>query len=134
MAEVCYDWLARYTYGNADPKPTVSFLSEVVMHGDFAGTDKSISETAVTKSWLLGNTVLTIKTQPRSGWVTINAVRPSGTVSLLTKVENVPLLGLGEDNADLDSLLADRRRRPEDKEDTLSAIAVPESTSQVSTG
>lgn len=138
MAEVCYDWLARYTYGNADPKPTVSFLSEVVMHGDFAGTDKSISETAVTKSWLLGNTVLTIKTQPRSGWVTINAVRPSGTVSLLTKVENVPLLGLGEDNADLDSLpavlMADRRGRPEDKEDTTSANAVPESTSQVSTG
>jgi hypothetical protein len=106
MAEVCYDWLARYTYGNADPKPTPSYLGEVVMHGDPSENIKSISENAVAKSWLLGNTVLTIKTQPRSGWVSINAVRPSGVVSLLTKVENVPLLGLGEDNADLNTLPA----------------------------
>ncbi|KAJ9125277.1 hypothetical protein QFC22_000232 [Naganishia vaughanmartiniae] len=137
MAEVCYDWLARYTYGNADPKPTVSFLSEVVMHGDFAGTDKSISETAIAKSWLLGNTVLTIKTQPRSGWVTINAVRPSGTVSLLTKVENVPLLGLGEDNADLDSLpavlMADRRVHSDGKGDGEPGNAAQDSSSQAVT-
>lgn len=114
MAEVCYDWLARYTYGNADPKPTPSYLGEVVMNGDPSENAKQIGENVVTKSWLLGNTVLTIKTQPRSGWVTITAVRPSGTVSLLTKVENVPLLGLGEDNADLNTLpavfMADRRQ------------------------
>lgn len=130
MAEVCYDWLARYTYGNADPKPTPSYLSEVVMNGDPSESGKQISENVVAKSWLLGNTVLTIKTQPRSGWVIVTAVRPSGTVSLLTKVENVPLLGLGEDNADLNTLpavlMADRRQEdvvtqkgPENEDDVL---------------
>lgn len=113
-AEVCFDWLCRYTYANADPKPTVSFLSDIVMRTGERGGEHVVEpeEHGTSKNWVLGNAIITITAQPRSGWVTIKTRRPSGTSSLLCKLENVPLLGLGEDDADLRTvqavLMADR--------------------------
>ncbi|WWD05551.1 hypothetical protein V865_003631 [Kwoniella europaea PYCC6329] len=97
MAEVCLDWLARYTYGNADPKPANSFLSEMVM-----GT----KEQDKTQSWLLGGCIITITSHPRTGWASITSTRPTGATEVIAKLENVPLLNLGESNADLVSLPA----------------------------
>ena len=98
MAEVCFDWLARYTYGNADPRPATSFLNEVVMSGK--------GEETKSTSWMLGGAVITITSHPRSGWATISTTRPTGTTSVVCKLENVPLVGLGEADADLVSLPA----------------------------
>jgi hypothetical protein len=100
MAEVCFDWLARYTYGNADPKPATSFLSEVVMK------DTRENEPPKSQSWLLGGAIITITSHARSGWATILTTRPTGTTSVVCKLENVPMLELGEANADLVSLPA----------------------------
>ncbi|WWC60470.1 uncharacterized protein I303_103043 [Kwoniella dejecticola CBS 10117] len=98
MAEVCLDWLARYTYGNADPRPANSFLSEMVL-------DKSSPDNK-TQSWLLGGCIITITSHPRTGWATITSTRPTGATEIIAKLENVPLLNLGEANADLTSLPA----------------------------
>ena len=103
MAEVCFDWLARYTYGNADPKPANSFLSEVVMRG---GADSEGPEAGKSGSWMLGGAIITVTSHPRSGWATITTTRPTGTTQVVCKVENVPLVGLGEAEADLISLPA----------------------------
>jgi hypothetical protein len=102
MAEVCFDWLARYTYGNADPKPSTSFLSEVVMNDSREG-EKTEPKSL---SWLLGGAIITVTSHPRSGWATITTTRPTGTTAIVCKLENVPLLDLGEANADLVSLPA----------------------------
>jgi hypothetical protein len=99
MAEVCFDWLARYTYGNADPRPATSFLTEVVI-GD--GKDNA----SKSQSWLLGGAIITVTAHARTGWATIKTTRPTGTTALTCKVENVPMLEVGEANADLGSLLA----------------------------
>jgi hypothetical protein len=99
MAEVCFDWLARYTYGNADPRPATSFLNEVVI-GD--GKDNG----SKSQSWLLGGAIITVTAHARTGWATIKTTRPTGTTALTCKVENVPMLEVGEANADLGSLLA----------------------------
>lgn len=99
MAEVCFDWLARYTYGNADPRPATSFLSEVVINEDKDSSSK-------TQSWLLGGTIITVTAHSRTGWATIKSTRPTGTTALTCKVENVPLIDVGEASADLGSLLA----------------------------
>ncbi|KAK4686936.1 tuberous sclerosis 2, partial [Tremellales sp. Uapishka_1] len=100
MAEVCFDWLARYTYGNADPKPASSFLSDMVMK---SGSD---GEPPKSESWLLGGALMTITSHARSGWATISATRPTGSTSVICKLQNVPLLGVGENQADLVSLPA----------------------------
>jgi hypothetical protein len=99
MAEVCFDWLARYTYGNADPRPATSFLNEVVLAEDKGGATK-------TQSWLLGGTIITVTAHARTGWASIKSTRPTGTTVLTCKVENVPLLDVGEADADLGSLMA----------------------------
>lgn len=100
MAEVCFDWFSRYTYGNADPRPAPSFLSEIVMAEDREGN------APVTKHWLLGGTILSITAHGRSGWCSIKSTRPTGTTSVVCKIENVPHLQTGEANADLQSLFA----------------------------
>lgn len=98
--EVCFDWLARYTYGNADPKPATSFLSEVVMR------DGAEEQPAKAMSWLLGGAIVTVTSHQRSGWATIATTRATGSTSVVCKLENVPLLDLGEPNADMASLPA----------------------------
>jgi hypothetical protein len=100
MAEVCFDWLARYTYGNADPKPATSFLSEIIMEEDNEG------EPARSQSWVLGGAIITITAHARSGWATITSTRPTGSTAVVCKLENVPMLDLGEANVDLVSLPA----------------------------
>ena len=114
MAEVCFDWLTRYTYGNADPKPATSHIGSVAMHN--TGKSPLAAENSRTKYWLLGNSVLSITAHPRSGWATLNVRRASGTVGILCKIENVPTITLGEDGADLDVLPAMMRAdRADDK-------------------
>lgn len=108
--EVCFDWLARYTYASADPRPTDSLLSEIVMNPTTSGP----SELAVTeKSWLVGNSVITIRALARLGWVEILTRRPSGYTKFLCRVENVPMVGLGDVDPDLvstpASLIMDHR-------------------------
>lgn len=100
MVEVCFDWLARYTYGNADPKPATSFLADVVMATEREG------EPPKTQSWMLGGAIISITAHARTGWATITTTRATGATAVVCKLENVPLLELGEANADLVSLPA----------------------------
>ncbi|WVQ85585.1 hypothetical protein IAT38_007751 [Cryptococcus sp. DSM 104549] len=119
MVEVCFDWLARYTYSNADPKPASSFLSEMVM------ADPREGEEPKRQSWFLGGAIITIAAHPRSGWTRITSTRPTGATEVIAKVENVPLLAPGEANADLSSLpaaLMANRTPKEGEEETVKDI------------
>ncbi|TFK37653.1 hypothetical protein BDQ12DRAFT_724108 [Crucibulum laeve] len=101
--EVCFDWLARYTYASADPRPTTSTFSDIVMNP----SAESRSETAVAeKTWILGNSVVTVRTLERSGWVEVLSRRPSGFSKFLCRLENVPLVGPGDVSPDLFSVPA----------------------------
>ncbi|KAG8999824.1 Tuberous sclerosis 2-like protein [Tulasnella sp. JGI-2019a] len=83
--EVCFDWLARYTYGDAEPKPSRSFL------GDALSEEESVVNE---KHWMQGNTITTIRSLKRQGWVSVESRRPSGTVRLYCHVENAAALGI----------------------------------------
>ena len=103
--EVCFDWLARYTYASADPRPANSVLSEIVMNPTTANHTSSepvISE----KSWLMGNAIVTIRALARLGWIEVISRRPSGFTKFICKLENVPLVGPGEVDPDTVSLPA----------------------------
>lgn len=103
--EVCFDWLARYTYASVDPRPANSVLSEIVMNPNTA--NHSPSEPAIgEKSWLMGNSIVTIRAVARLGWIEVISRRPSGFTKLICKLENVPLVGPGEVNPDMVSLPA----------------------------
>ena len=102
--EVCFDWLARYTYASADPRPTDSVLSEIVIN---SAKSPAPSEPATSqKSWVMGNAVVTIRTLTRLGWIEVVSRRPSGYTKFLCRLENVPLVGPGDMDPDTVSLPA----------------------------
>jgi hypothetical protein len=103
QTEVCFDWLARYTYASADPRPANSLLSDIVMNPTTPGP----SEVAVTeKTWIVGNAFVSIRTLARLGWIEILSRRPSGYTKFLCRVENVPMVGTGDVDPDMMSVPA----------------------------
>ena len=98
--EVCFDWLSRYAYASADPRPAGSIFSDIVLK-----PTASNSETKE-KTWILGNSVITVRALPRSGWVEIMSRRPSGFSRFVCRVENVPMVGPGDVVPDLLSIPA----------------------------
>ncbi|KDQ54499.1 hypothetical protein JAAARDRAFT_135282 [Jaapia argillacea MUCL 33604] len=96
--EVCFDWLARYAYGSADPRPAGSLLNDIVTEsqGLLPAAEAAISE----KTWIQGNSVVTIRVLPRRGWIEVICRRPSGFTKFLCRAENVPIVGPGDVDPD----------------------------------
>jgi tuberous sclerosis 2 len=97
--EVCFDWLARYTYASADPRPANSMLNDIIMHpaAVSAASEPAIAE----KTWILGNSVVTIRALMKRGWVEVISRRASGMSKFLCRAENVPMVSLGDVDPDL---------------------------------
>lgn len=97
--EVAFDWLARYTYASADPRPAHSMLDEIVMNPNLqtTGAEPAISE----KTWILGNSIVTIRALARRGWIEVLSRRASGLTKFLVRSENVPMIPLGDVDPDL---------------------------------
>ena len=100
QTEVCFDFLARYTHSNADPKPKRSFINNVIMGAASIGPGKPKDANRQSKTWLMGKGLLTVTTLKREGWVEILVRRPSGTASMLCKLENVPVSMLPDENGE----------------------------------
>ena len=99
--EVCLDWLARYSYASADPRPASSILDEVVTN------PPGMVETATSeKTWIVGSSVVTIRTLARLGWLEVVSRRASGLTKFICRAENVPLVGPGDLNPDMLSIPA----------------------------
>jgi hypothetical protein len=102
-AEVCFDWLARYTYASADPRPANSMMNDIVMD---PVAHQNSPEAVTEKTWIVGNALVTIRALPRIGWVEVTARRASGLTRILARIENVPMVGPGEVDPDLFSVPA----------------------------
>ncbi|KAI0687610.1 hypothetical protein BC835DRAFT_1419805 [Cytidiella melzeri] len=102
--EVCFDWLARYTYASADPRPANSMLSDIITKSP--ATDSSAEPALSEKSWILGSSVVTIRVLARRGWVEVVSRRASGLSKFLCRAENVPMITPGDVDPDILSLSA----------------------------
>lgn len=120
--EVCFDWLARYTYASADPRPASSALSDIVLDPTDAALDSQ-------KTWIMGNSIVTIRALVRTGWVEVMSRRPSGFSRFVCHIENVPMVGPGEVSPDLLSVPASLLEKEPSK---LMVIADENSTEDVS--
>lgn len=98
--EVCFDWLSRYTYASADPRPAGSIFSDIVLNPTASNSE------AKEKTWILGNSVITVRALSRSGWVEVLSRRASGFSRFVCRVENVPMVGPGDVVPDLLSIPA----------------------------
>lgn len=114
--EIAFDWLARYTYASADPRPAKSTLDEIVMNPNVQSkrNESAVSE----KTWILGNSVVTIRALERRGWIEVLSRRASGLTKFLVRAENVPMVPLGDVDPDIVSisamLMMDRENDGED--------------------
>lgn len=121
--EVCLDWLARYTYSNADPKSAPSFLYRSIVApdvGEYSSTrtwddqhELEMKNVTSIKAWKLGNSIVTVSTMKKPpGWVRIVSRRASGLTELVCRLENWPHVSPGDFAPDLASMpaamLADR--------------------------
>lgn len=102
--EVCFDWLARYTYASADPRPADSMLNDIIMHS--ATTPTSSEPALAEKTWILGNSVATIRALAKRGWVEVVSRRASGMSKFLCRAENIPMITPGDVDPDLLSVCA----------------------------
>lgn len=97
--KVCLDWLARYTYGNADPKVTPSMLYRTVVCPQVPEgwqfsvrqpwrekDEKEQENVANCKAWKLGSSIITVATL-KSGWIRMVCRRPSCLVELICRLE-----------------------------------------------
>lgn len=128
--EVCYDWLSRYTYASADPKPASSFLGDVIANPT---ETMSASNTVVSeKSWVVGNSIVTVRNLSKAGWMEVVTRRASGTTKFLCRVENVPLVGLGDVNPDMVTVPTGLMVDKDPNSDTIpSMLLAPPSLSKV---
>lgn len=110
-AEVCFDWLARYTYSSADPRPADSMLKDMVMNPapsryNVNQNQRPDSEVVSEKTWVVGMALVTIKTLTKIGWIEVVARRASGLTRILARIENLPMVGPGEVDPDMISIPA----------------------------
>ncbi|KAG6845169.1 hypothetical protein H0H87_012965 [Tephrocybe sp. NHM501043] len=101
--EVCFDWLARYTYASADPRPAPSVFNDILMNPP---AEKQGLAAVTEKTWVYGHALITIRTLVKRGWIEVLSRRPSGYTKFLCRVENAPLVGAGDVDPDLFSVPA----------------------------
>ncbi|PWN53656.1 hypothetical protein IE53DRAFT_366166 [Violaceomyces palustris] len=112
QTEVCFDFLARFTYSNAEAKPKRSFLNSVIMGPNGVGGRPSKDGSRQSKTWLIGKSLLTVTSMKREGWIEVLIRRPSGTTSMLAKIENSPISTApidGDDHLELPAMLMMQR-------------------------
>lgn len=121
--DVCMDFLHRYAYSNADSKPARSFLGELVLPPE-VGPGAEESGDIERKYWVQGDAVVRVRMNRRTGWGRVSTFRPSGTVAMMVKLENIPLIALGNEKPDLITLPAVLAgERPHEEEVRLIPLA-----------
>ena len=95
QTEVCFDFLARFTYSNAEPRPKQSFLNLIVKANN---ADKDYN--ANSKTYLYGKGLVTVTSLKKSGWAELLVRRSSGTIGLLCKLENAAVSQLPDEDGE----------------------------------
>lgn len=80
-SEVCLDMIARYGTGDIDPRPKRSGLKETLWNGSAPGQ-------SLTRTWIQGHAVMSIRCLANTRWAEVVVRRPSGVSHLLLEVAN----------------------------------------------
>ena len=62
--------------------------------------NESIETPSSAKTWIWGNSLVSICTLPKRGWIKVESVRPSGETRFLCKLENFPQVNPGDVDPD----------------------------------
>ncbi|KAI3483986.1 hypothetical protein L1887_53000 [Cichorium endivia] len=97
LSIACYEMQKSFTRFFSNMLLT---LTALIMGAPTAGPVRGKDGARHSKTWLMGNGLLTVSTAKKAGWVEIVIRRPSGTATMLCKLENVPTGILTDENGD----------------------------------
>ncbi|KDN39950.1 hypothetical protein K437DRAFT_264412 [Tilletiaria anomala UBC 951] len=132
QTETMFDFLARATHANAQPKPRRSFINSVLMGPSSVGIGRPgvKDATRITKSWLYGQSIVTFTSLHRKGWVEIVIRRPSGATAMLCKLENEDGVPAVDDLDDAPEMLMSNRDPERLSKPVIKAPPIPVLTVQ----
>ncbi|ORX51782.1 hypothetical protein BCR36DRAFT_350785 [Piromyces finnis] len=93
--ECCLDMLSRYSYSSCQSQPIQPLPTKILFEN---------KNQIVTKHWIQGSVIISIKTLKNKGWGEIIIRRPTGTTSFVLRMEN-KLRNDSQSNIDLTALL-----------------------------
>ncbi|PVG04375.1 hypothetical protein CPB86DRAFT_810205 [Serendipita vermifera] len=126
---VCLDWIARYTYGNADPKTCPTFMYRWIVCPEAPDNwqysirqdwtvkhNLELSNLERAAAFKLGDSIITMSTiKSRPGWIRLISRRPSCFVELICHVESErrgfrfkPVALASDDQPERENLLPDK--------------------------
>lgn len=120
---VCLDFLARFTYSNAQSKPTRSLIRFLVTSSDPTQKKAPNADSNASQTWVMGKGLVTITSLRRAGWLELVVRRPSGTTSMVAKLENEPSATLVDEERMAEALPKTLARTR-----ALSALSLPSRT------
>lgn len=101
QTEVCFDFLGRFTFSNAEPRPQKSFLNCIVKSkGASTSGPAKRDSSSLSKHYIQGGALVTVTALEKVGWAEILVRRPSGVMVLICKLENAPKTHLPEGDGD----------------------------------
>ncbi|GAA6034407.1 hypothetical protein JCM8097_002710 [Rhodosporidiobolus ruineniae] len=82
--EVMFDMISRYAYSNADPRPRPSDFDDIVVGAPSASLP-------LAKTWIVGQSTVTIRKLQAPAWVEVTVRRASGVVKMLWEMQNISM-------------------------------------------
>lgn len=79
QTEVCFDFLARFTYSDVSPRPKQSYLNKII---------KASNTNAISKTYLFNKCLVTVTSFTKFGGAELLIRRSSGTLALTCRIEN----------------------------------------------
>ncbi|OUM65137.1 hypothetical protein PIROE2DRAFT_41984 [Piromyces sp. E2] len=121
--ECCLDMLTRYSYSSCQSQPVQPLPTKILFEN---------KNQIITKNWIQGSVIISIKTLKNKGWGEIIIRRPTGTTSFVLRMEN-KLRNDALSNIDLSALLMmhiSEKNKPEallnGENNTLSKLTMQE--------
>ncbi|KAF6750827.1 hypothetical protein DFP72DRAFT_909439 [Ephemerocybe angulata] len=89
LTKVCFDWLARNSYGMTDSK---AMVNDIVLLPNIAKPENHPYK----KTWMMGNMFISIRPTHRPGWLEFMSRRPSGSALLICRKDD--FVNVAKDN------------------------------------
>lgn len=114
MTQVCFDWLARNTYGMTNAK---TIVHDIVLQPNIAKPEHHLFK----KTWMMGNSFISVRPIRRPGWLEFMSRRPSGSASLMCRKDDFVAFARHAEVKETASFL----EALEDASEALEAVASP---------
>lgn len=115
LTQVCFDWLARNTFGTMSSK---AMVDDTILLPNIAKPEQYPFK----NTWTIGHMLLSVRPTHRPGWIEIMARRPSGSCSLICRRESFLKFARTKEVKEIETFLDTFEKATEDTERVTSPV------------